>query len=237
MSAVATAIAGSAVVGGYLSYKSSKNQEKAAGKSSDAQAQVQWDMYDQSREDLAPWRQAGERSLEDLERLQGTYEDVIMDPSKYIESPSYNFLLNRGVGAIDAAASASGGLDKGARSKDLMAYGQGLASQDYGNYVSLLGNLLNRYAGTAGVGQAATNTMVGLGQNTANQVGNAEAAGYINQSNARTGMYENFANIGSNATNQFMLNNYLQPQAARGTVRPQLGYQTYSGGGQSAGFK
>ena len=235
MSWVAAAIGGSALIGGGLSYLSAKDQSDAAEKAADSQSQVQWDMYWQSREDIGPWREAGERSLEDLERLQKTYEDVIMDPSKYVESPAYNFLLNRGVGAIDAAASASGGLDKGARSKDLMAYGKGLASQDYGNYVNLLGNLLNRYAGTAGVGQTAANTVANLGQNTANQVGNAQAAGYINRSNAQTGMYENLANIGSNATNQWMLNNYLNPQASQ---RAGYGYQTgINNIGQSAGYK
>jgi len=224
MSWVAAAIGASAVVGAGASYLSSKNQSKAAkqaakaqGEAADKSAQAQLEMYYQSREDLAPWRQQGEKDLGNLDRLQAEYEGVIQDPSKYVESPSYNFLLNRGIGAVNQGNAAAGRLGAGKTSKDLMAFGQGLASQDYGGYVQRLGNLLNRYAGTAGVGQSATNTLAGLGQNTASNIGNlnmaagnANAASQINQSNARTGLYSNLSNIGSNAVNQLMLNNYLQ---------------------------
>ena len=40
--------------------------------------------------------------------------------------------------------------------------------------------------------------------------GNAQAGGVINQANARTGMYQNLANIGTNYANQSALNNTLQ---------------------------
>ena len=114
-----------------------------------------------------------------------------------------------------------------------MQYGQGLALTDYQGYLGRLESLMNRYAGTAQVGQTASNTLAGLGTNVANQIGansiyagQAGAASQINQANARTGLYQNLSNIGTNAINQGMLNNYLgnmSPQAAQ-----RVGYNTNS---------
>lgn len=245
MSWVAAAIGGSAIIGAGASYLSSKSSADAAKdaakeqrKGSDAAIQVQWDMYAQNREDLAPWREAGVRSLADLERVQGTYESAIMDPSQYKQSPGYNWLQQQGINAIDRSASARGKSDSGEHSKDLMQYGQGLAIQDYQGYLGRLESLMNRYAGTSQVGQTASGQVAGLGANAANQVGansmyagQAGAASQINQGNARTGLYQNLSNIGSNATNQFMLNNYLQnmnQQPAQQTVQqPTIGTGGY----------
>jgi len=220
MSAVATAI----VVGGGLAYLGSREQASAAESAANAQVaagdratQTQLRMFEQNRADLAPWRQAGERSLGDLERLQGTYESAIMNPNQYQRSPGYGWLQRQGIDALNRGASASGQLDSGARSKDLISFGQGLALQDYSGYLGRLESLMNRYAGTAQVGQTASGTLANLGQNTANNLasiyqgqGQAVAGGQINQANARTGLYNNLSNIGSNAANQYMLNNYLQ---------------------------
>ena len=233
MSAVATAIVGGAVIGGGLSYLSAREQSKAAGRASDDMAQVQWEMYDQNREDLAPWREAGERSLADLERVQGTYEDAIMDPSQYKQSPGYNWLEQQGRAAINRQSASQGQFGSGRHQKDLTQYGQGLALQDYQGYLGRLESLMNRYAGTSQVGQTSSAMVAGLGANAANQVGSAQYASQINQGNARTGLYQNLSNIGSNAANQFILNNSLQTQQPQQTS----GYQTYPGGGQSAGFK
>ena len=250
---VGAAIIGSSLIGGGLSYLSSRDQSKAAKKASRTQAQasvyatdVQREMYEQSRADLAPWRSAGGRSLADLERMQGMYEGAVMDPNQYIESPGYDWLQQQGISAINRGASARGKLGSGQTSKDLMAYGQGLALQDYQGYLGRLESLMNRYAGTAQVGQTASNTLAGLGSNMANQVGanalysgQAQAGGIIGQANARTGLYQNLANIGTNATNQWMLNSYLQNPYGQAPPQQnsQLGYQYYGGGGQSAGFR
>ena len=62
MSAVATAIVGSAVVGYVASSKASAAQSKAAGKASDAEMA----MYNQTREDQAPYRAIGNSALAQL---------------------------------------------------------------------------------------------------------------------------------------------------------------------------
>ena len=205
----AAIVAGSAISAG-VSYLGSKSQSKAAGDAADSMADVQWKMYRQNRQDMAPWREAGIRSLADLERVQGTYEGAIMDPSQYEKSPGYDWLRQQGESALNRQSASQGQFGTGRNQKDLMQYGQGLALQDYQGYLGRLESLMNRYAGTSQVGQTSSAQVAGLGANAANQVGSAQYASQINQGNARTGLYQNLANIGTNAANQFMLNNSLQ---------------------------
>jgi hypothetical protein len=218
------AILGSAAAGVVTSLLGSKDQKDSAKDAADSQQQgadrateAQLEMYYQSRDDLAPWREAGTRSLADLEGVQGTYEGAIMDPNQYVESPGYNWLQEQGIKSLDKSASARGTLGSGGHSKDLIQYGQGLAKTDYGGYLSRLESLMNRYAGTSNVGQTSTATTAALGANAANQVGQnaiyagqAGAASQINQGNARTGLYNNLSNIGSNAVNQYATYDALQ---------------------------
>ena len=205
----AVANIGGSILGAGASFLGAKEQGDAAKDASKSMSKVQWRMYNQSREDMAPWREAGMRSLADLERVQGTYEGAITDPNQYKESPAYNWLEQQGREAINRQSAAQGQFGSGRHQKDLMQYGQGLALTDYQGYLGRLESLMNRYAGTSNVGQTTSSQLAGLGANVANQVGSANYASQINQGNARTGLYQNLSNIGTNAINQGMLNNYL----------------------------
>ena len=188
-------------------------------------AQVQWGMYNQSREDMAPWREAGVRSLADLEKMQGVYEGAVMDPNQYKQSPAYDWLREQGNKNINRRAAAGGQFGSGRNQKDLMQYGQGLALTDYQGYLGRLESLMNRYAGTSNVGQTSSAQIAGLGQNAANQIGSANYASQINQGNARTGLYQNLSNIGTNAINQGMLYNYLgNMNSSAPATNPSAGY-------------
>ena len=119
------------------------------------------------------------------------------------EDPGYQFRLNQGNKAINAAASARGMSIGGRTLKELANYGQDYASNEYGN-------AYNRLAAQAGVGQAATNNMANLGQQYAQQygqtqsaIGNANAAGQIGQANAISGAF-------NNGMNGYMMANYLK---------------------------
>ena len=174
------------------------------------------EMYGQNIEQLAPWREAGLGALGDFQNELGNYAGYVKDPSSYEQSPGYNWLVNQGVGAIDRGASATGKLDSGQRSKDLMEFGQGLASQDYGNFMGRYRGLLDRYSNLAGAGQNAANQMGQYGVNFANQASqntmagaDAQARGMYDASNARTGMYSNLSQIASNFSDQRTMQNTL----------------------------
>ena len=235
---MAAAIPAAAMLGSAaISYMGSREQSRGASKASDAMSDVQWDMYAQNRQDTAPWREAGARSLKDLERIQGTYEGAVMDPNQYVQSPAYDWLRQQGIEAINRKSAATGQFGSGRNQKDLMQYGQGLALTDYQGYLGRLESLMNRYAGTSQVGQTASGQLAGLGQNVANQVGAAGYASQINQANARTGLYQNLSNIGTNAVNQWSLNNYLQNMNTQQPQSTGPGYGGIPGYGQSAGYE
>ncbi|MDP5211380.1 hypothetical protein, partial [Microbulbifer sp. 2205BS26-8] len=72
------------------------------------------------------------------------------DYSSFYESPDYQFRLSEGEKAINRSAAARGNLLSGAALKDLNAYGQNLASTEYGNWFNRLAGLRGEGIGIAG---------------------------------------------------------------------------------------
>lgn len=172
MSWVATAIVGGAVIGAIASDSASRRQ--AAGY--DAATGEQARQYDQTREDYAPYREAGYGALG---RLTAASEG---DYSQFQASPDYEFRRsegNRNIGNFYAAKGAGGNALKA-----LDEYNSALASGEFGNW-------WNRQAGLAGVGQTATAGTAAAGANAANNIsalqigaGNARASGVAGINNA-----------------------------------------------------
>ena len=121
------------------------------------------------------------------------------------QDPGYAFRLSEGQKALERSGAAKGMTLSGAQAKALNSYGQGMASQEYGNaynrYNNDQSNLYNRLAGVAGTGQTATNQVGNLGANMANQVsGNQLGAGNANAAawTAGTGALSNGLNSWGN---------------------------------------
>ncbi len=98
-------------------------------------------------------------------------------------TPGYQFRLNQGLQGIDRSAAARGGLNSGAALKALQRYGEGLASEEYGNFA-------NRLASLIGLGQTAATTTGGWGINTGQNlaqnlanIGASRGSSYANQAN------------------------------------------------------
>lgn len=289
MTAVATAIIGSAVVGAaasaYASNKASKAQRDAADRASNTELA----MYDQNREDMAPWREAGGSALSQLSMLLGiqpgatagsagnkpvdpvlanfdraaylrenpdvaaagmdpwthfvqygnnegrafTATQAAMDANKATNTtatqdvtgnpefgalnrrftladmqrdPGYDFRLSEGLKGINSSAAARGGALSGGALKALTEYGQGMASQEYGNaynrYNADLDRRYNRLASLAGVGQTVTQNTAQMGQQVASNIagntigaGNARASGYVGGANAIGGGLSDLASM------------------------------------------
>ena len=209
---VSAIVGGTALVGSSIySSNKAKSAAKAGAASADRAAQVQWDMYDQSRQDYAPWRLGGQEAFYTLADLSGIRRPVTInndtglveewsDPiaarasamQQFYTDPGYEFQMNEGIKALDRSAASRGLARSGAQEKAITRYGQGVAEQSFGNYVNRLANL-------AGVGQTATNSLASLGANTATNVGNANmAAGAARASgyNAQAGVVNNLVNQG-----------------------------------------
>lgn len=185
------ALLGSAALGvGGAIYSGS--QAVKAGETSAAAAeragQITQGQYEQTRTDLAPWREIGEQALYQ-------YADELRIPvpgatgpstfeSGFETSPGYQFRLDEGQKAIERSASARGVLGSGGTQKALTRYAQGVASDEYGSY-------MNRLAGAAGIGQTATTQTAQFGAGAAGALGQAElqagqarASGYLGQGQA-----------------------------------------------------
>jgi hypothetical protein len=144
---------------------------------------------DLARNDLAPYRDAGAADYQNYRNQVG---------GSFQTSPGYEFARSEGIRGIDQAASARGLIGSGARARELMRYGTGVANQEYGNW-------MNRLQGLAGVGQTASGQTASLGQqagqnlaatnsqggsalaNLAMQTGQANAQGTVGQANALLG--------------------------------------------------
>ena len=106
-------------------------------------------------------------------------------------TPGYQFQLDQGNASVNALAGAKGGLNSGATMQALSQFNQGLANQEYGNYLSRLMSM-------AGGGQAAAGGQAGAAQSAASGVsnaysgiGNALSAGSIGVGNAISGGINN----------------------------------------------
>lgn len=105
----------------------------------------------------------------------------------FYNSPDYRFALEQGEQSVLRNRAALGGLASGNTLAELNRFGQGLASQQFGNFY-------NRLAGLAGIGQSATNSVAGYGAQSAGNIGNLMAA----QGDARASGIASQANIWGN---------------------------------------
>ena len=192
----AGAALGSAVIGGISGNKAAKAQEKAAKAAQERQTL----QFYQTREDQAPYRQAGYDALAKLAGLSGF--DPAPTHEQVANEPGYQFGLLSGRNALEGSAAATGGLYSGNALKSLTRYANDYASTKYNDAWNRaqtgFANKWNRLAGLAGICQQATNQVNAYGQAAANNssqygmdAANASAANQIGQ-----------ANIWGNALNQ-----------------------------------
>ncbi|NBX70991.1 MAG: DNA transfer protein p32 [Actinobacteria bacterium] len=226
MTWVATAIVGSALIGGYASNRAASTQAQAAQQGIDAQER----MFNRQVELQEPFRKAGEEALNKLIPLASNYTPF--GTSQFQQDPGYAFRLSEGIKALDRSAASRGGLLSGATLKGAQRYGQDLGSQEYQNafnrYQIERNAQLNPLQSLAGVGQTATNTLTGA----AGQMGQNLATGYGNVANARASGYVGATNALTSALGTGL--NYMQNQQLIGRLPSSnsLGYgglPSYSG--------
>jgi hypothetical protein len=196
MTYAAVAIAGSAIVGGgaiqaYYGNKASKRSAQAAAEAAEQmrQAKARAVSYQQ------PYYQSGNLGLANLTGLltgqqyntqTGRFNTLSPEERQglFQTSPGYQFRLDQATKALQASQAARGGLLSGGAAKELTQYSQGIASDEYSNYI-------NQLAGLAGIGQNAANAMgnyeIGAGNQIADYTqaqGLAQAQKYANMGSA-----------------------------------------------------
>ena len=204
---VAGAVVGSSLIGSRAAGKAADTQAAASDRAADLQ-------YQQFREATAlqePWRQAGQRALT---KLEGVVDYTPFSYNAFTADPGYAFRLAEGQKALERSAAARGGLMSGATGKALTRYGQEMGSQEYTNafnrYQTERAARLQPLQSLAGVGQTSAQQIGQAGMNMAGNVGEAltsgaaaRASGYVGGANALTsglGTYLNY-NQGQNMIN------------------------------------
>ena len=203
--------------------RSAANTQAAAADRAMAQERA---MYEQGREDLAPYRETGYTALKDIERMK-PFLTSQFGPEQFGQylDPSMAFRQRLGTQATERLANVGGGAISGNTLRSLADYGQNLASTEYGNafnrFQTERGNIYNTLANIAGMGQQSVNTGVNAGQNfAAGQTGlitggaAAQAAGTVGASNALAGGLQG-------ASNAYLLNQFMNRQ---NPVAPPGGY-------------
>ena len=224
MTWVAVAIGGSALLGAYSSSRAAKTQANAAQQGINAQER----MFDLTRSDQAPYRQAGEEALNSLRSLAMNYKPFTAEGM--YNDPGYAFRLSEGQKMLDRQAAARGGLISGGALKAAARYGQDYASNEYTNalnrYLAERNAQLGPLQSLAGVGQSATNYVSNAAQNMgqaqaqgAQAIGNAQASGYIGGSNVLNQALQGYGNYYlQNQRNQLLQNMNLGNQYGYGNI-------------------
>lgn len=125
-------------------------------------------------------------------------------------TPGYQFRVDQGNDSINALAGAQGGLFSGKTLESLARFNQGIASEEYGNYMNRLAGMTDMGMGAAGNQATAGNVYAAGAGNALAARGNASAAGAIGVGNAIGGAINNGIGIWQyqNAMNQGAMPGY-----------------------------
>jgi len=218
---IPAAIIGSSLFGANAANKAADTQAGAA----DRAAELQYKMYQENVQRQQPFLEAGVGALNKLTSAVD-YKPFGMDQFK--ADPGYAFRLSEGQQALDRSAAARGGLISGGALKAATRYGQDMGSQEYQNafnrYQTERAALLNPLQSLAGVGQTTANTLGNAGQSYGTNAGeaymggaNARASGYVGGANALTGGLGSYLNYNQGQNYMNMLRppstGYGAPQA------------------------
>lgn len=222
---VAGAVVGSAVIGGMAAGDAADTQAASADRAAAGQER----MFERQVALQEPWRKAGEQALNKLIPLTD-YTPFSM--AQFQADPGYGFRMSEGMKGLERSAAARGGLLSGSTLKGIQRFGQDLASQEYTNafnrYQTERAARLQPLQSLAGVGQTTAQQIGEAGMRTAANVGDiqmsgaaARASGYVGGANALTGAL----NTGLNYyQGQQMMNRLVPPVSTTPSV-------SYSGQG------
>ena len=196
-----------AIGGGLIAANGAKSAASTQAGAADQASQLAYQQYQQTRDDQAPWRAAGQTALSQLSGglADGGQFTKNFTMDDYTADPGYQFRLSEGQKGVNNAATAAGSKYSGATLKALARFNSDQASQEYGKaydrYNTDQTNDFNRLASVAGLGQTATSQTAAAGQaatQTAAQAiqnaGTARASGYVGTANAITGTLGTLAN-------------------------------------------
>ena len=196
---VAGAVIGSSLIGADAAGNAADVQAGAANRAADLQ-------YKQYQENVARQKPFYDVGVNALPELVAASKYTPFGMQQFQQDPGYAFRLKEGQQALDRQAAARGGLISGGALKAATRYGQEMGSQEYTNafnrYQAERQARLGPLQSLTGMGQTTAQQIGSAGQNMASNVGEAmgssaaaRASGYVGQANALTsglGTYLNY---------------------------------------------
>jgi hypothetical protein len=213
MAWIATAIAGSAVLGAAGSIYGANKQASAAQNALGMDQAI----FNQINGNAQPYLQAGTAGANTLKSMIPQFSQSFTNADLNANlAPNYEFMLGQGQGQTEHALNASGGDMSGNTLQGLNTFTQNYADNAYqnafNNWQTNQNSIYNRLSGIAGIGVNANNTVVGIGGQTQGNMGsvygyqgNAQANGINGATNAIGGIPMQVA--GMNYLNSFMPSN------------------------------
>jgi hypothetical protein len=186
------------------------------------QMAFQQKMYDQTREDFAPYRASGTANLNQLNTLlgiggntgaadYGRFATADFTPADFTanKDPGYAFRISEGLKAIDRQAAARGGLISGNALKAASGYSSDLASQEYNaafnRFQTIRGNTLQPFQMGAAAGQSAAamqgQANANFGSAGSQAIGNYGQGATSAYGALGTGTYNAVGNYGTGVSN------------------------------------
>lgn len=218
----ALGLAGGAALGSLTGTDAASRAADVQAGATDRAAALQQQQFERQVQLSEPWRKAGEQALNKLIPLTD-YQNFGM--AQFQADPGYGFRMSEGMKALERSAAARGGLLSGATMKGIQRFGQDLGSQEYQNafnrYQAERAARLGPLQSLAGVGQTTAQQIGQAGQQMASNVGElttsgaaARASGYVGGANALTGALGNYMNYRQNQN----IVNAIRPPADSTTV-------------------
>jgi hypothetical protein len=181
---------GSAIIGSNAAESAAQTQAQAA----EAAQQTQLSMFNTAQAAEAPYNQVGQGASQTLAGLYGingsgagSGTPTAASLNAFTQSPDYSFALSQGTQAMQRAAAAGGTLISGGQLKAGQEFGQGLATQQYGNYFNRLLSLSQLgQSAASGISSSAVQSGANIG-NSQQAAGQALASGTVGSANAISG--------------------------------------------------
>jgi hypothetical protein len=203
MSWIATAVVGSSVIGAGASIFGAN---KAADAQKDAANQaigMQQQQYQQTRQDLSPYRDIGAQASGDLsKRLSELTSPISVDPNQLENSDYYKFASTQGQKGVTNSAAARGLGSSGAALKGAAAFAKGLATDTYKTAFDMGNtnqtNAYTRLKGLVDTGENAAAQTGALGEKAAYNSGVATIGAGNAEASADNKIGSSVSNLASN---------------------------------------
>lgn len=212
MTWVATAIVGSTLISGYMQSNAAQNAANAQMQAANTATGLQRDVFNTINQQQEPYRQAGYGALTRIQdllpQLTRTFTNADLTANL---APNYEWQKQQGIGAATQLANVGGGGSNVLKSGIKFAedYSRGAYQDALNNWRMQQGDIYNRLAGIAGIGQTAQTATNVAGTNAANAIGQLGIGGATAYGAGQVGSANAWGNVASSVPSALIMAKYF----------------------------